>query len=707
MAYGLKYELFFSDVEKNKFKIEIHKKDFVLDPFNTGVQPTQIVGTGNPVEIKWDADDDVYSPIIGSRCILNLFVTDATVYDDFYRSGEREYKVKVLEYTSYGSDIDKEELPWNLIDQPWEGKLGGEVFYNVIWEGFLVNDGYKEAVITTPYNISLEAIDGLGTLDSFNVPFPTSNTNSKEKLFFYLKEILKLTGHNFQMYISNQIRKSGGAVNDTIFHDIEVDRYIFSDDNLIFMNAKESLKYILGMTNSRIFQSFGRWYIVNNSSLIDNRITQSTIAPSGADIVNETTEPVAAPNYAGPDIEIQGDSVYYVDVNPTLTVNSTGTEPVKYVWTKPDSTTVTQTITGQSGFGELPVGTLSLSNNTDVYQVTATDANNNTDSDTFILNVQNRPQSTPVQTGGGDSTEPEPEPVPVNFQLKLNITDNVTDGYISQTRLIRNYAAGQVGDAFSMSFDITSLTGEFTSASQITSLTTSYGTISKSLQGDFIRVTVTGTLPSGGHTGTINVSGAADVQQFTHSFTVTDSATNASVSPSTFSATAGAGKQYSKSFTINASSGYKWQSVGNVTVIANSSPYDTLTVSKTSDTTLTVSITGTMGVNDQSATITVTGQPVGAQPATSISLSPGGPYDIAENGGYFDISVTSNGNYRVDTNRPWATASPSIGVTGTQTIRVKFDANNSGSSRRNTINFYPSGSNSLITSERIDQDSTQ
>ena len=94
MAYGLKYELFFSDVEKRKFKIEILQNGFVLDRFNTGVQPTKLVGTGSPAVIEWDSDDDIYSPIIGSRCILNLFITDASAYDEFY-------KVDVLNVNSH------------------------------------------------------------------------------------------------------------------------------------------------------------------------------------------------------------------------------------------------------------------------------------------------------------------------------------------------------------------------------------------------------------------------------------------------------------------------------------------------------------------------------------------------------------------------------------------------------------------------------
>ena len=86
MAYEIKYELFFTDVENNKFKIEILEKDFILDRFNAGVQPTQLIGTATPAVIEWDAEDDIYNPIIGSRCILNFFVTDTRTYDDFYKA---------------------------------------------------------------------------------------------------------------------------------------------------------------------------------------------------------------------------------------------------------------------------------------------------------------------------------------------------------------------------------------------------------------------------------------------------------------------------------------------------------------------------------------------------------------------------------------------------------------------------------------------
>jgi hypothetical protein len=707
MAYGLKYELFFSDIERNKFKIEILEKDFEIDPFNLGTTPTQLIGTGNPAVIEWNADDDIYSPIIGSRCKLNFFATDSNTYDEFYKAGERQYKVKILEYTSFGSDYDSEELPWDLIDQTWSRSLlGSEVFYNAIWEGFIVNDGYQEAVVTAPYQISLEAIDGLGTLGSFDVPYPTDNTNPKEQMFFYLKEILKLTGHSVPIYIANDIRKDGGSANDTIFNDIEVDRYIFSNKNLTLMDAKEALRYIMKMTNSRVFQSFAKWYVVSNSNLIDNRIVQGTVAPSVADIVNEPAAPVATPVYGSPDITIIGQDPMYNDgTTYSLIVQNSGTDIVSYLWTKPDSST--------SVDRALYLGSVNLSQDGDVYSVTATDANGQIDTASFTLNVQEQ-TVTPTNSGAGIVEEDDPiadEPVPaetptVYYKVELTGNNNVSNAYLSPVTGTYNYTASEVGNSFSMTFNVVSTSGEFDSVSQISSISVTGGfTITKQLIADYIRLTVSGTLPAGGHIGNYSVSGAANVQQFVHSYSVSNSGlSNATVSPGSFSATAGEGKSYTKSFSINASSGYKWQNSGNVTVISSDAIYDTLTVSKTDDTTLTVTISGTIGVSDESATITVSGAPVGSGPATTLSFSPSAPYDISESNGYFDLSVTADGNFTAVAGRPWITLGTDSGATGTTTIRVKFDANTSASNRKGRIYFYPAGSSTQITSILLNQD---
>lgn len=702
MAYEVKFELFFSDVENNKFKIEILEKDFVLDRFGTGVQPTQLIGTSNPATIEWDSDDDIYSPIIGSRCILNFFVTDSNTYDDFFKAGERQYKVKILQYASYQNNWEDEELKYEQINQNWDAKLGAEIFYEPIWEGFIVNDGYREAVISAPFELKLEAIDGLGTLDTFDVPFPSDNTSSKQSLFFYLKEILKLTGHEFDIYINNDIRKTGGATNDTIFHDIEVNRYIFSNNNLILRNAKESLKEILKVTNSRIFQSFAHWYVINNSSIIDNRVDQGTYGASGADIANETAQPTPANQFSAPLIEIVGESVMYVGGNYVLTVLSSQNQPVAYQWTRPDSSTVSQTI-GTANFGELSTGVLALSNNSDVYQLTATDSDGNTHSDTFTLNVQSAPTQTETQTGGATPTSD-----PVYFRINLSVNSSVTNAYVSTDNIILTYAAGEVGNSFSSTFNVVSQTGEFTSVNNVNFLETTIGTVTKTLVGTIIRITVSGTYPTGGHIGNITLRGSADLRRFTHTFSLSTSGlSNISLSTANLVASKAEGESYTLTRTLSTSSGFEFKgAIGSSAVISaiqNTGLADNITVTKNSDTSATLTITGTMGVTNESETVTLSGSAISNTPATSVTASPS-TLDLANNSGFVDLTVTANGNFSVGADRPFLSFVPSTGVSGTQNIRVRFSANQRVSTRSNTINFFPRASTSVIGQVSVTQD---
>ena len=700
MAYEVKFELFFSDVENNKFKIEILEKDFVLDRFGTGVQPTQLIGTSNPAIIEWDADDDIYSPIIGSRCILNFFVTDSNTYDDFFKAGERQYKVKILQYASYQNNWEDEELKYEQINQNWDAKLGAEIFYEPIWEGFIVNDGYREAVISAPFELKLEAIDGLGTLDTFDVPFPSDNTSSKQSLFFYLKEILKLTGHEFDIYVNNDIRKTGGATNDTIFHDIEVNRYIFSNNNLILRNAKESLKEILKVTNSRIFQSFAHWYVINNSSIIDNRVDQGTYGASGADIANETAQPTPANLYSAPLIEIVGESVMYVGGNYVLTVLSSQNQPVAYQWTRPDSSTVSQTI-GTANFGELSTGVLALSNNSDIYQLTATDSDGNTHSDTFTLNVQSAPIQNETQSGGATTGI-------TYFQINLGVTDSVSNAYVSTKNIIITYAAGEVGNSFTSTFNVVSNNGEFTSVNNITSVETTIGTATKTLVGNIIRVTISGTLVTGGHVGNVVVRGSADTRRFTHTYSLNVSGlSNISLSTADLVASNAEGESYTLTRTLSTSSGFEFKgAIGSAAVISaiqNTGLADNITITKNSDTSATLTITGTMGVTNESATVTLSGSAISNTPATSVTASPSA-LDLANNSGFVDLTVTANGNFSVGADRPFLSFVPSTGVSGTQNIRVRFSANQRVSTRSNTINFFPRASTSVIGQVSVTQD---
>jgi hypothetical protein len=692
MAYGLKYELFFSDLIKRQLKVEILQNNYTGD-----VSP--IVGTGSPVEIEWDADDDIYNPIIGSRCKLNFFVTDTAVYDEFYRADEREYKVKIKYYQPAGNNIEAEAVTWDGADMIWDANLGAPLYFQEFWEGFLVVDRYEESILSTPYPIALEAIDGLGTLDGFDAPLNTSDTSNTENLFYYLKEILLLTGHEFDIYIANSIRKTDGAANDSIFHDIEINEYGLFNKNLTIKTAKDVLEQILKITNSRIFQSYGRWYVVNNSSLIDNTVDVAQTladanADSGADVNDDPATPVAGAVYTAPNITLSGQATMYIGTNYQLTVLNSGTNPVSYEFTLPDNSTVTQT------GNVINTGTLFAENDGDTYSVVATDANGQTDSDSFTLDVDSRPIVI-------DPDPPEGETDDTNYTFVINVTNQVTNAYVSPLKGTIDYPAGEVGDAFTMQFNVVSLTGEFTSASQLTTSSVTGGyTVSKTLNGDFIEVTVTGNLPSGGGAETLTLIGAADVQQFTTSYTLSTNVTNASyaAAPASLSRTGGEGKPYTMTITYTAQSGYEFTGLGNVQIQASDDIGQTITSSFTSSQ-LVVTITGEQSISDQSATITITGAAQYANPATSITISPSGAQDVSESGGYFDVSITSDGGYIIYTPNEWIHLSRTSGTPNETFLRVNFDRNLRKNTRTGYIYFRPRGSETNLATLTLTQES--
>ena len=521
MAYGIKFELFFTDRNSRKLKVEILQKDFVAQGLKweeifTNFEATEnlwndqtdsitpLVGTDSPVIIEWDGDDDIYSPIIGSRCILNLFVTNQTYYDDFYNADEREYKVKVLFYTPSGANWENEEPQWEQFDQVYEAGFGEDIFYQSLGEGFLVVDRFQEQIISKPFPIKLEAIDGLGTLEGFDAPFSPDDTNTDQNLFYSLKEILKLTGHQHPIFIANDTRKVGGATNETIFHDIEVNKYGLMSDNLIFRNAKEVLETILKATNSRIYQSFGRWYVVNNSSLIDNRVNQLALSPVGDDtaiepaIPTDPTQVVLTPvvqiSHSGGTTDtatVQTGTVFFFNVQ------NTGGPIVSFQWTLPDGST-------QNGTGINPTLSFTSTNamNNQTVKFQATNAAGTSALDTVTLAVTTpQPPAQPSDIGG-------------TFTVLTN-QDNLTNATITPVNVSIVYADSEVGDAFEMNFLIDSNPAFIFGSVNDISVTGVSGTVTKTLTNDDnIRVNISGTLPNEGGTQTMIVTGGIPDQTF-------------------------------------------------------------------------------------------------------------------------------------------------------------------------------------------------
>ena len=285
MAYGVKFRLEFSDAKGNYRVAEILQKDYDGDIF-------PLIGQANPVVIKWEGDDDFYSPIIGSSCELNLFETANTLYDPFYAAGEREYKVRIATGSLLNEDKiwNTESDQWEQANYLWEGSGGTGGSSEIYWEGWLQVDQYQESLQPYPNPVKLVAYDGLGTLDSYDAPYSNAADggydSNEDSMFFYIYYILNNIQLDLDIYVSNAIRKSDGNANDTLYHDIILNEYgVF--DKLDFRNAKEVLESFLRATNSRVFQSQGRWYVISNSNLIDININQLFNFDIGFSIENQ------------------------------------------------------------------------------------------------------------------------------------------------------------------------------------------------------------------------------------------------------------------------------------------------------------------------------------------------------------------------------------------------------------------------------------
>jgi len=273
MAYGVKYRLEFSDVLGYRKKIEIHKKDY------TGsVLP--IIGTSSPVVVSWQSSDDFYKPIIGSKCQLNLMVTDSVTYDDFYKFDEREYKVIIFyaqtqadEYSDRVSADGGQTESINCLNNVISDYSSSDV-WAVYWSGFLVVDRYKEKITSTPFGVSFNAFDGLGTLNNFNAPngynsnnAPVTTTNIER-----ISKILQNLDLDLDIYIASDIKfRQYGPAADFEFEELTTLNFGYDEMSADFAlnTAKFQLELILKQFNLRIFQSMNKWYIVEGTNMFD------------------------------------------------------------------------------------------------------------------------------------------------------------------------------------------------------------------------------------------------------------------------------------------------------------------------------------------------------------------------------------------------------------------------------------------------------
>ena len=722
-TYGVKYELFFQDVEERRLKVEILKKGYTGSVY-------ALVGTDNPVEIIWSGDDDIYSPIIGSRCKLNLFATDDTNYEDFFRGDEREYKVKVLRYGTTGNFFEAEEAEWQTVDSIYDEVTGGQNFFQPIWEGFMVIDRFKEQMVSKPYPITIEAVDGLGTLDGFDAPFDTSDNATTSDLFYYLKEILLLTGHEHRIYISNDTRKDGGATNDTIFHDIVVDKYALFTKNLTFRTAKDVLKQILKITNSRIYHSLARWYIVNNSSLIDTRIDQLAEAPSGEDTNIEPDPPVDPfETVELPNIQLLANNStastvdLYVGQHVVFYVNRIGGGEIDtFSWTTPKGSS---TSAGLSFTAE-------ASHDGETVSVTCTNEKGS-DSDSCTINILAADPPDPPDPVDPDVTEVVGGEIKVYFENQIA---NTTLSYDSP--YVYAYEAYDVNGYNAMTISpriVPNANYEFTNTNQYTATlvgTNSNVSVSDSnLSSGTGGFNVSAIFPEdGGYSITIRITGTVPVAQHTTTVSVVNNVGNTTFDTTQFSFTGEEGSSFSETRTLMPDDDFFFSNLGNIGAILTSGEFVSRsllldTADSSGKNPIDITVSGIIQGSDKSDTLTLGGSPKTSNDATGVTS--GVTISTAETiAGYATYLFPSNyisnpsnlslfdGKFRVvahtvdGTNRTvdWVHITPSQGDEDTKQVTLRFDGNYSyGGTRYAHVKFLAFNSGTVLHQLNITQTS--
>ena len=204
---------------------------------------TPLVGSGNPIEIDWERDYDVYKPIIGSSAKVNLLVQTAGQYADFNNANPYEYQVR-LRY------VDTNDVMQDY------------------WCGFMTSLDGKEEVGTFPFPVSFTATDGLGLLEEATAEVPTSITDVN--VIDAVSQALYQTGLNLDIYLDSGIQIGDGGtpvVYSEALRQVTIDPdWVYNEERTERLTLKEQIEGVLSAFNCTIKQSNGKWYITNAST---------------------------------------------------------------------------------------------------------------------------------------------------------------------------------------------------------------------------------------------------------------------------------------------------------------------------------------------------------------------------------------------------------------------------------------------------------
>ena len=262
MAYVEKYFIDYCDVYNTTRRVSILKKDYIGSA-------TEILADVDPIIISYESSDDfMFSPIRPSVATVNMIFDSESAlnFEEFWTADEKEYKVE---------DI----------------KDG-----TVEWSGFVIPNGFQYEFKGGLYHASIEASDGLGTLEShifvddnqkpygnqdlvyndeFEFPFSLIITEILKKLELDLDLWTCVDNYEFAMQPkTGDVREadplSASYVNvKTYIKDSENEKIPYWYGSGEEWNCKEVLENILYIFGAKLYQEVGVWRIKTINADID------------------------------------------------------------------------------------------------------------------------------------------------------------------------------------------------------------------------------------------------------------------------------------------------------------------------------------------------------------------------------------------------------------------------------------------------------
>lgn len=226
MAYGIKYQLTFTNRLGEILTVQFKRKDYIGDY-------QQLIGGSLPITIRSLAgDDDPFAPILSKECQFSIHLP-------------RTQNVGLLDFIT-------------LEDDDWLIEVYNEIGSPAIFIGHLLPEDCSEPLFDKPYEITIRASDGLALLK--NKPFPVYDFSGDYPVIEYIIEVLYAINPSIKVRSYYDIYHSSmDQANDSL-KQLVVDARTFEN-----VTAYEGLQRILSSIGARLFFESGYWHVVGIS----------------------------------------------------------------------------------------------------------------------------------------------------------------------------------------------------------------------------------------------------------------------------------------------------------------------------------------------------------------------------------------------------------------------------------------------------------